>query len=107
MRPQMSRQEELQDLKRQAGEIEDRLDFLQMRINNIQKGMPAATQWKAFVDVQKCVGCGICQDVCPVGAVEVDECARIQTNSCIGCGRCVQECPQDALTLHPWGYMDK
>ena len=107
MRPQMSRQEELQQLKTRAWEIQVRLDFLEMRINSISRSTPTAPQWKAFVDVEKCVGCGICQEVCPVGAVEVDECARIQTNSCIGCGRCVQECPHEALALQPWAYMDK
>jgi len=98
----MSRQEELRELKERAGEIQLRLDFLEMRINSIRRRSPTVSHWKAFVDAEKCVGCGMCQEVCPVGAVEVDACARIQTNSCIGCGRCVQECPQDALSLRPW-----
>jgi formate hydrogenlyase subunit 6/NADH:ubiquinone oxidoreductase subunit I len=97
----MSRREELQDLKKQAGEIQAKLNFLKMRIDRIQKGAPEASQWKAFVDVKKCVGCGVCQDVCPVGAIVASESARIETGLCIGCGRCVQECPQRALSLRP------
>jgi len=96
----MNRQEELQELKKQAGEIQDRLDFLEMRINSISRDMPRASQWKAFVDLEKCVGCGMCRAVCPVDALEVSECARIHAHRCIGCGRCVQECPQEAISLH-------
>jgi ferredoxin len=101
MEYKMSRKEELQELKTRAGEIQVRLDFLEKRIKEIRKGPPATSQWKAFVDAQKCVGCGICQDVCPAGAITVDEYARVEKQICIGCGHCVQECPQQALSLRP------
>ncbi|MDY7035712.1 MAG: 4Fe-4S binding protein [Thermodesulfobacteriota bacterium] len=101
MRHEISRKEELQEMKTRAGEIQVRLDFLKMRINEIQKRAPSISLWKAFVDVEKCVGCGICQEACPVEAIDVDECARVETQICIGCGRCVQECPQEALSLRP------
>jgi ferredoxin len=97
----MSRKEELQELKTKAGDIQVRLDFLEMRIKVIQKGARAISQWKAFVDAEKCVGCGICQDVCSVRAIAVEECARVDVQRCIGCGRCVQECPEDALSIRP------
>lgn len=103
MRREINRKTELQELKEQAGEIQVRLDFLQMRIRSISRSVPKASQWKAFVDVEKCLGCGICQEVCPVGAVEVNEYAQIRMHSCIGCGRCVQECPQEALSLRVLG----
>jgi len=95
----MNRREEIRDLKRHAVEIQARLDFLEMRINSIGRGIPAASRLKATVDVEKCAGCGICQEVCPVDAIEVDDCAQIQMRLCTGCGRCVQECPQEALSL--------
>jgi ferredoxin len=101
MNPKMSRREELQELKTRAGDIQVKLDLLEMRIKAIQKGVPATTLWKAFVDAEKCVGCGICKDVCPAGAIGVDECARVEMQICIGCGHCVQECPQEAISLRP------
>jgi Fe-S-cluster-containing hydrogenase component 2 len=50
------------------------------------------------VDKEKCVGCGVCIDVCPVGAIAmVKDKARIDGSKCVDCGRCVQACPQEAI----------
>ena len=48
---------------------------------------------------EDCVGCGACAQVCPTGAISVDEVARIDRAECTGCGQCVAECPEDALSL--------
>ena len=99
----MNRKEELRELKTKARAIQVRLDLLEMRIGGIRKGAPATSQLKGFVDVEKCVGCGICREACPVGAIVIEEIALIDAQTCIGCGRCVQECPKDALSLRPSG----
>lgn len=99
MKHEMSRKEELRELKIKAREIQVRLDFLKMRIGEIQQGAPSICQWKAFVDAEKCVACGICKETCPVEAITVEECAQVDAQRCIGCGRCVQGCPQEALSL--------
>lgn len=53
----------------------------------------------ASIIVEKCVGCGICSQICPVGAILVDGVASVDAGKCTGCGQCVTECPQDALVL--------
>ncbi len=49
------------------------------------------------VDENKCTGCGICIDVCPVGAITVDDVAKIDSETCTGCCACINECPNNAI----------
>ena len=47
---------------------------------------------------KKCVACGECYNVCPVGAIEVDGPNPIKINDdCIYCGKCVGICQFDAI----------
>ncbi|MGI5965244.1 MAG: DUF362 domain-containing protein [Candidatus Methanomethylophilaceae archaeon] len=50
------------------------------------------------VDESKCVACGACADVCPEGAITVDDVAVIDAGKCVDCGACVDECPSDAIS---------
>ena len=48
----------------------------------------------------QCIGCKICLDVCPEGALTFsEEGNHIDRNRCTGCGLCAEECPGEALTL--------
>jgi len=50
------------------------------------------------VDKEKCVGCGVCVNICPQEAISmVDDKAKIEVNKCVDCGRCAQVCPQGAI----------
>ena len=44
-----------------------------------------------------CVACGACADVCPQGAITVDDIAVIDASKCVDCGACVDECNSDAI----------
>ncbi|MBM4389282.1 MAG: 4Fe-4S binding protein, partial [Deltaproteobacteria bacterium] len=46
-----------------------------------------------------CIGCGICQKVCFVNAIKVEDGKARITNQCRGCGRCVEACPNKAITM--------
>ncbi len=55
-----------------------------------------------FVDENICSGCGICVEICPYEAREVDSylrVARVQEALCQGCGACVAACPNNACEL--------
>jgi len=53
----------------------------------------------AVVDEEKCVGCGVCEDVCPQEAITVYDVARVNAELCTECGVCVNECPNEAISL--------
>lgn len=47
-----------------------------------------------------CLGQGDCVDVCPTGAVSVnDGLASVSSEKCIGCGLCVKVCPNNIIEL--------
>ena len=55
------------------------------------------------LDANKCVGCGMCETVCPHGVFEMLE-RTVQLadkDACIECGACALNCQTKALTVNP------
>lgn len=47
-----------------------------------------------------CIGCKICEKVCPVGAAKVTgSLAVIDQDKCTACGLCVEKCPQSTIEM--------
>lgn len=55
-----------------------------------------------FIAVSDACGqCGHCAEVCPVGAIDADDPARIDQELCITCCACLKACPQQARSMKP------
>jgi NAD-dependent dihydropyrimidine dehydrogenase PreA subunit len=57
---------------------------------------------KLTINVETCVGCGVCVNACPVDHLElVDGKAQEKAeDNCVSCGVCVNACPVDAIVVN-------
>jgi formate hydrogenlyase subunit 6/NADH:ubiquinone oxidoreductase subunit I len=69
--------------------------------NAATSGMLVPSRYRAAVDGETCIGCGLCVDDCPMLAISLDEqnVAVIDAEACIGCGVCTHVCPTDTISL--------
>ena len=70
----------------------------------IAKGYVSILPTISCVDQNRCIGCGLCETLCPFNAirvVETDKGRKSETidASCKGCGVCSASCPQQAVTI--------
>ena len=65
------------------------------------KGRIRAPAITSKVDENKCIGCGICIELCPYNAIRKNEIGVAQVTSavCKGCGICGASCPERAITM--------
>ena len=50
---------------------------------------------------ERCIGCGVCCDVCPHGVFARDgrQVWLVQPQACMECGACQRNCPVDAIQV--------
>lgn len=52
-----------------------------------------------IIDLQRCTGCGLCADLCPTHAVEVQarKAVIVRPTDCTFCEVCESYCPEEAI----------
>ena len=95
----------IESLKQQSEILKKQLDTILVRINELsdEKGRRTKTRsnLKAFINKNKCTGCGNCIEMCPYGAIIIHGKALVDPSTCTGCGLCISQCPRNAITLKP------
>ncbi len=76
----------------------------------LAKGKVAVAPIVSKVDQDKCIGCGICESLCPFNAIVLEKVgkrkkAKTITASCKGCGVCASHCPTIAISMG--GFTDE
>ena len=52
-----------------------------------------------IVDSELCIGCGVCEESCAFGAIEVVDGCAVVGDACTLCGACVDSCEVEALKI--------
>jgi electron transfer flavoprotein alpha subunit len=55
------------------------------------------------IDEKLCIGCGICEEQCPFGAIEIVDGLAVVGETCNLCGACVEACEVEALVIDESG----
>ncbi|HIS34121.1 MAG TPA: ferredoxin family protein [Candidatus Avirikenella pullistercoris] len=68
----------------------------------------AKVKGRIVVDIERCKGCGVCIEVCPVKVISLNKqvngkgynyCYMSEPDNCIGCASCAMVCPDSCITV--------
>jgi ferredoxin len=71
-----------------------------IRRRKIPRDQLMAVYFIRETELDECIGCGACAEICPVDAVKmVDDKPQVDPDWCIGCGVCAVQCPADVISI--------
>ncbi len=73
----------------------------------ISKGRVEIEPITASIDEELCSGCGLCEKMCPYGALSLAEPEGVMAVNealCKGCGACAAICPSGAISMNHFSY---
>jgi len=62
-------------------------------------GMTRSYKRKPKINKQECIGCGICEKICPMSNIKIINGRAESGDKCTLCYRCANRCPKKALTI--------
>ncbi len=107
--------DDLEQAERFGREVRERLDAASQadKVPEVSipgcrpyRGDPALWQVDFIAVGPGCTRCGACAVCCPVGAIDPDDLASVDTERCITCCACIKQCPVQTRTMKPGLVMD-
>lgn len=63
-------------------------------------GQVNPSRYRSEVVTERCVGCGLCTEACPMRNITLNEAGTAESGeACLGCGLCSRACPEEAIRL--------
>jgi Pyruvate/2-oxoacid:ferredoxin oxidoreductase delta subunit len=63
-------------------------------------GQVNPSRYRAAIQEDRCIGCGVCETVCPMKNIVLNERGKAEVlKACLGCGLCTRVCPEEAVRL--------
>ncbi len=101
-------QDDLNKARELGEKVVDKLKVIQETENLSKIEVPGDFPYKSRNDRSgiapitkddSCTTCGTCADVCPTGAVSVDDVVSTDVETCILCCACVKNCPSESRVM--------
>lgn len=107
-----NREAQIMMLRSAEKDLDEIIDSIQFNFRVSYKSGPAGRLWTTLLKPvyksqsktgkyrvnTKCIGCGLCRDICPVSAISMENGRPVWTKKkCVWCQGCINRCPAQAI----------